>query len=141
MIPRIRTIGVRMREDEYAALEKYCAESGANSIAEVTRSAISAFIREANRKNVLASNASRNAIQMKDLHEKLERLSAQISALKRARSSQGLSRIKDADQGQKKTTRPSSSPSRSGARTMTSSSSDSPLARMDGAEAQPGGVD
>lgn len=82
LTPRVRTIGVRLREDEYSLLERFCVEAGAHSIADVARSAIRAYIQGAHRKNALAWNANRTSILVKDLETKVGQLTLEIAQLR-----------------------------------------------------------
>ena len=56
LIPRVRTIGVRLSKEEYAALERFAVESGARSISDVARTAICTFLRKSTRKRSFALN-------------------------------------------------------------------------------------
>ena len=82
LIPRIRTIGVRLSDDEYLSLEKFCAESGARSISDLARRAIWSFVNR--QESALASAVRQNAVQVNDLAEKIAKLSAEIALLKAA---------------------------------------------------------
>jgi uncharacterized caspase-like protein len=82
LVPRQRTIGVRLSEAEYAALERFCVEGGARSISDVARKAISSLISNSNRKSAVASSANRNSVQMKELEGQMRQLAAEISLLK-----------------------------------------------------------
>jgi uncharacterized small protein (DUF1192 family) len=84
LIPRIRTIGVRLSEDEYSALERFCVESGARSISDFARNAICSFVHHANGESALASVLTENVAQVKSLEEKIARLSEEIALLKAA---------------------------------------------------------
>lgn len=80
--PRTRTLGVRLSEEEYAALEKFCVETGARSISDLARTAICGWIRQADRQSALASTLDQNVAQVKDLEQRIEALTAQIQSLK-----------------------------------------------------------
>ncbi len=82
LIPRHRTIGVRLSEEEYEALEKFCAEGGARSISDLARSAIASFLNRARQEKSLTSTVNRHAAQVKDLEQRIERLSAEIALLR-----------------------------------------------------------
>jgi hypothetical protein len=82
LAPRVRTIGVRLSQDEYLLLEKFCVETGAHSIAEVARNAINAHIQNVSRKSALARNASRSVLEMKDLQAILAQLTWEIAQLR-----------------------------------------------------------
>lgn len=79
LVPRIRTIGVRLSEDEYSALEKFCVESGARSISDLARTAICSFVNRANQESTLVSVVNQHAAQVKELEQKLKRLSADLA--------------------------------------------------------------
>lgn len=82
LVPRHRTIGVRLSEEEYAALERYCVESGARSISDLARSAISNFVNRASQEGGLASVVNQNVAQVKELEQRLERLSVELAIFK-----------------------------------------------------------
>ena len=82
LIPRIRTIGVRLSEDEYSSLEKFCAENGARSISDLARAAIYGFLNRANQENTLASTVDQHTAQVKELETKIERLLAEMASLR-----------------------------------------------------------
>lgn len=82
LTPRIRTIGVRLSDDEYAALERFCAESGARSISDLARAAIRSFISFGIQENALASTLNQNVAHVKELQQKIEMLSAEIALLR-----------------------------------------------------------
>lgn len=88
LIPRHRTIGVRLSEEEYAALEKFCVRSSARSISDLARSAIASFLNHEHQENVLASTVNHHAAQVRELEQKVESLCAEI-ALLRATSTAG----------------------------------------------------
>lgn len=82
LVPRIRTIGVRLSEEEYSALEKFCVESGSRSISDVARTAICNFVTRVNQESSLASAVSAHSAQVTELKQKLEQLTAEIALLK-----------------------------------------------------------
>lgn len=82
LTPRIRTIGVRLSEDEYSSLEKFCAESGARSISDLARAAIYSFVNRANQESLLASTVSKHAMQVKKLQKKIDRLSTEVASIR-----------------------------------------------------------
>ena len=82
LVPRHRTIGVRLSEEEYAALEKHCVESGARSLSDLARSAIASFLNHAHQQNALTTTVKRHAVQVKDLEQRIERLTAEIAQLR-----------------------------------------------------------
>lgn len=82
LVPRIRTIGVRLSEDEYSSLEKFCVESGARSISDLARAAICSFVSRGNQESALVLMVNDHGEQVKDLQDKIERLSAEIASLR-----------------------------------------------------------
>lgn len=87
LIPRIRTLGVRLSEEEYAKLEAFSIKSGARSLSDVARQAICDFIRHAICETSLSSAVSEHAVQVKDLEMKVDLLRAEIAALKADKAS------------------------------------------------------
>ena len=87
LIPRARTIGVRLSEEEYSALERFCVANGARSISDLARTAISSFVNGATRENALAAAVSAHSAQVNDLEQRLEMLIEEIALLKAGRSS------------------------------------------------------
>jgi hypothetical protein len=82
LIPRVRTIGVRLSEDEFSSLEKFCAESGARSISDLARSAICSFVNGGNPRDALAATVRRNAAEVKRLQQTIELLTEEIVQFK-----------------------------------------------------------
>jgi outer membrane murein-binding lipoprotein Lpp len=84
LVPRQRTIGVRLSEAEYTALERFCVGSGARSISDLARIAISSYLNRGTEESSLTLAVSQNAAQVKDLEEKIARLSSEIAQLRAA---------------------------------------------------------
>ncbi len=82
LIPRTRTINVRLSEAEYLELERFCISSSARSMSDVVRDILQRFTRAADQEPALASSVSENAAQVKELERRIERLSAEIAALR-----------------------------------------------------------
>ncbi len=82
LIPRIRTLGVRLSDEEYSALERFSIESSARSMSDVARTAICDFIRRTIHQSSLSSAVSQHASHVRDLEQKVEDLRAEIAALK-----------------------------------------------------------
>ncbi len=78
LVPRQRTLGVRLSDEEYAALEKFCIDSGARSVSDLARTAIWSFVNRATEEGAQASTAA----QLKELEQKVERLSADFATFK-----------------------------------------------------------
>lgn len=82
LIQRVRTLGVRLSEDEYSSLERFCVESGARSISDLARSAICSFMSHGNQENALAAAVNQNVAKVKELQERIEILTAEIALFK-----------------------------------------------------------
>lgn len=82
LIPRVRTIGVRLSEEEYFSLERFCVESGARSLSDLARTAICNFVSRGNQESALASTVSQNVAQVRQLQQRIEMLSAEIESFK-----------------------------------------------------------
>lgn len=82
LVPRTRTIGVRLSEEEYAVLERFCVKSGARSISDLARSAICALLERSDQEDRLVSTVNENVVQLKDLERKLAELAAELAVLK-----------------------------------------------------------
>lgn len=84
LIPRARTIGVRLSAEEYSALERFCLVTGARSMSEVARTAICKFVRKAARKS--PASAAEHATQLRDLEQRVSQFNAEIAFLKAERA-------------------------------------------------------
>lgn len=82
LVPRTRTLGVRLSTDEYAALERFCLESGARSISDMARAAICNFIQRPDPGSVIATMLNQNVAQVKDLEQRIDTLTVEIQLLK-----------------------------------------------------------
>jgi len=92
LIPRTRTINVRLSEAEYLELERFCISSSARSLSDLVRDTLQRFIRAADQEPALASSVSANAAQARELEQRIERLSAEIAALRASAQPQPLDR-------------------------------------------------
>jgi hypothetical protein len=81
LIPRTRTIGVRLSEEEYADVSEFCAQNGVRSIADLARQAIHIFMLNANQKTAAISVASLRDKHVKRLEEEIAKLSAEMAIL------------------------------------------------------------
>jgi hypothetical protein len=79
LIPRERTIGIRLSADEYSALERFSLETGARSMSDVARAAICKFIRKPVRESL--ASAAEHARQVRDLEQSVSQLNAEIALL------------------------------------------------------------
>jgi hypothetical protein len=82
LLPRTRTISVRLSEREIAALEKFCSECGARSMSELARNAILGVLAQREHGNVILPLSDYSA-RVRDLEQKVEQLSVEISLFRR----------------------------------------------------------
>jgi hypothetical protein len=82
LIPRIRTINVRLSEEEYLALERFCVASGARSISDLVRGAMDSLVTGGNQEHALASSINRYSTHVRYLELKVEELAAQVESFK-----------------------------------------------------------
>jgi outer membrane murein-binding lipoprotein Lpp len=82
LLPRVRTIGVRLSAHEYTALEKFCAEKGARSISDLARTAIFNHMAASGQENMLASAVNQNAAQVQELQQRIEKLASDLAVFK-----------------------------------------------------------
>jgi len=69
-------ISVRLSEDEYVALQRLCALTGARSVSDLTRDAMQGLLNQVSREDALGEFRS----QMTSLVRKIEELSERVSA-------------------------------------------------------------
>ena len=82
LIPRIRTINVRLSQAEYLELERLCVARGARSLSDLVRDSMRNLAAAGNADNVLASTVNQHATQVKELEQRIERLSVEIASLR-----------------------------------------------------------
>ena len=82
LIPRTRTVNVRLSEAEYEELERFCVSSSARSLSELVRNTLQRLVHGANPEPGLASSVIENAAHVKDLQLRIEMLSTEIAALR-----------------------------------------------------------
>lgn len=75
-------ISVRLSDEEYSALRRLCSSTGARSVSDLTREAMQTLLSGANREDVLGSHMDEFCAQMRNLDEKLEQLTSEITTLK-----------------------------------------------------------
>lgn len=82
LIPRTRTISVRLSEEEHAALEKFCLDGGARCISDLACNAIRTFVSQASEESTLLASLIQNSTQVKELEQKMELLEVEFATLK-----------------------------------------------------------
>jgi len=80
--PRSRMISVRLSEEEYSALRRLCAVTGARSVSDLTRDAMRELLNGMNRDCQLGNFMDDFGTQMRSLDRKVEQLAAEISTFK-----------------------------------------------------------
>jgi hypothetical protein len=82
LIPRVRTINVRVSEDEFLAIERFCAASGARSVSDLVRTTMHNLVTGSNQKNPLASSLDNYSMHVKDLEQKVAMLATELALFK-----------------------------------------------------------
>jgi hypothetical protein len=82
LIPRIRTINVRLSEEEYLELERFCVASGARSISDLVRSTMHGLVTSRNQDNSLASSVIEYSGHVKDLELRVKELAAELESFR-----------------------------------------------------------
>ncbi|MGO8757539.1 MAG: hypothetical protein ACLQG3_05380 [Terracidiphilus sp.] len=85
--PRSRTISIRISEEEFSALRQICVASGARSLSDMAREAMRGLLSKAGGDN--GGDGARDEVyaQMKDLEQRVEKLSSEVTLLKADRNS------------------------------------------------------
>jgi hypothetical protein len=82
LIPRIRTINVRLSEEEYLELERFCVASGARSISDLVRSTMHSLVTSSHQENSLASSVIEYSAHVKDLELRVKELAAELESFR-----------------------------------------------------------
>lgn len=82
LIPRIRTINVRLSEEEYLELERFCVASGARSISDLVRNTMNGLVTSGNKDNSLASSVNEYSSHVKDLELRVKELAAELASFR-----------------------------------------------------------
>jgi len=82
LIPRIRTINVRLSEEEYLELERFCVASGARSISDLVRNTMNSLIASSNQDNSLASSVIEYSTHVRDLELRVKELAAELASFR-----------------------------------------------------------
>jgi hypothetical protein len=82
LIPRIRTINVRLSEEEYLELERFCVASGARSISDLVRNTMNSLVTSRSQDNSLASSVIEYSAHVKDLELRVKELAAELESFR-----------------------------------------------------------
>ncbi|MFZ0339759.1 MAG: hypothetical protein WAL45_17140 [Terracidiphilus sp.] len=93
LIPRIRMINVRLSEEEYLELERFCIASGARSISDLVRSAMHSMVAGGNQDHSLASSFNEYSAQVKDLEMRIKELAAQLASFRVGAQPQSIAEL------------------------------------------------
>ena len=84
--PRSRIISIRMSEEEFSTLRRICAATGARSLSDLAREAMRGLFNGANQAGAADATESAYYSQMKNLEQKVEKLSAEVALFKADRN-------------------------------------------------------
>jgi hypothetical protein len=82
LMPRIRMINVRLSEEEYVELERFCVASGARSISDLVRSTMHRVVRGGNQNNAMASSDNEYSTQVRDVERRVKELAAELASFR-----------------------------------------------------------
>lgn len=80
--PRLRTISVRLSEEEYAALKRLSEASGSRSVSDLTRDAVGTLMNGSLRPEVLGNYMEEVQSKMSSLDKRIEELMLEMNSLK-----------------------------------------------------------
>jgi len=86
MRPRSRIVSIRMSEEEFSTLRRICAATGARSVSDLAREAMRGLLNEPHQPGAGDGAKDEYSAQMKDLEEKVEKLSAEIALFRADRN-------------------------------------------------------
>ena len=84
--PRSRIVSIRMSEEEFSTLRRVCVATGARSLSDLAREAMRGLLSGANSGSESETSRIEYSAQMRDLEQKVEKLSAEIALVKADRN-------------------------------------------------------
>jgi len=84
--PRSRIVSIRMSEEEFTTLRRICVATGARSLSDLAREAMRGLMNGAKQESAGESSRIEYSAQMRDLEQKVEKLSAEIALVKADRN-------------------------------------------------------
>ncbi len=84
--PRSRIVSIRMSEEEFTTLRRVCVATGARSLSDLAREAMRSLLNDANQRSDGEASRIEYSAQMRDLEQKVEKLSAEIALVKADRN-------------------------------------------------------
>lgn len=84
--PRSRIVSIRMSEEEFTTLRRVCVATGARSLSDLAREAMRGLMNGANQGSDGEASRIEYSAQMRDLEQKVEKLSAEIALVKADRN-------------------------------------------------------
>lgn len=84
--PRSRIVSIRMSEEEFSTLRRICATTGARSVSDLAREAMRGLLNGGIQQDASDAAKSEYFAQMKDLEQKVEKLTADIASFKADRN-------------------------------------------------------
>lgn len=84
--PRSRIVSIRMSEEEFTTLRRICVATGARSLSDLAREAMRGLMSGAKQESTGEASRIEYSAQMRDLEQKVEKLSAEIALVKADRN-------------------------------------------------------
>jgi len=84
--PRSRMISIRMSEEEFSTLRRMCVATGARSLSDLAREAMRSLLVGVKQETAADATRNENYAQMRDLEQKVEKLSAEVALFKADRN-------------------------------------------------------
>lgn len=82
LIPRIHSINVRLSKEEFQAIKRFCAASGARSISDLVRTTMHGLVTGTKKTKGSVSDLEEYSIHVKNLEKRVAALAAELALLK-----------------------------------------------------------